>query len=271
MKKSILYLILCILSFSCGAKDNFKGEEPVPAAKSSFNTDCIPDLNGEIESHEFPVQPGTASSYELSSGGIDINAAAKFWDLRTKGKKTTRISVLLKDKNTFKSLKGIEIPGSFVLLESHRPKLAQLFHKDAKNLFYHGISSKNQEDKIKFTRLFYEQPMPSLSFPIRLGDEQSFVRNIQAGSFEGLPFSAEDKIKIKVIGIGKLKLENLSFNQVLLIHSHFVRSLANGMKLQWFQYSFYAECYGEVARLVSFQDESNPAFTNAQEIRTLTF
>jgi len=68
---------------------------------------------------------------------------------------------------------------------------------------------------------------------------------------------------------GTLDLPYLSLHNTLRLRVELTQSLPGGQTIHRFQLLYVHECYGELGRIVSLDNELDPNFTTASEFRRL--
>ena len=73
-----------------------------------------------------------------------------------------------------------------------------------------------------------------------------------------------------VAGTGELRLPALTFASAFEVRTKVTASPSSGSAVVRRQAGFYAECFGEVARATSGDNEESASFTTASEVRRFT-
>jgi hypothetical protein len=120
------------------------------------------------------------------------------------------------------------------------------------------------------TLLVYDQPIASLRFPVREGDQYVTGAKIVNGTLNGQPFAESDTYQISVDAHGTAVLPYVSFQNTLRVHVQLTQALPGGVAITRIQHLFFHECFGEVGRIVSNANETDPSFTTAAEFRRLS-
>jgi hypothetical protein len=92
---------------------------------------------------------------------------------------------------------------------------------------------------------------------------------VKNGTVRGLAYAGKDTYETQVDGLGELRLPDLTFQQALRVRTRVILQPAVGATVITRQTSFLFECFGEVARATSVQNEENEKFTTAAEVRRL--
>jgi hypothetical protein len=87
----------------------------------------------------------------------------------------------------------------------------------------------------------------------------------------GLPYAGRDTYQIRIDGSGALELPDVAFTQALRVRTTLSIEPAVGVPVIRRQVGFVFECFGEVARAVSQDNEMADDFTTTTELRRLGF
>jgi hypothetical protein len=85
-------------------------------------------------------------------------------------------------------------------------------------------------------------------------------------TIDGLPFNGSDQLDVDVSSVDRLDVPYVQFSPVLRVRETAVRRTGNASVTKRTTI-FLFECFGEVARAESKQDETNPDFTTAEYLR----
>lgn len=237
---------------------------PQPAVRDELPA-CVPDRDGAIEAHELPLALGvTAPYYEGKNRTFDSLGSGGVWDLSIEDPGDAVVArgpVALKDQ-----WYASEFPlGDFVVPDA--AGLDGIYHQDDQALWLDGIASRDQAPSMQ-TLVHYTLPVPVLRFPIVDGDAYETLAEIADGKTSGLPFVGTDRVRVEVVGEGRLDLPYVRFSPTLRVRTHVERVPSSGSpRVSRRSTSFLFECFGEVARAESVLDETDPDFTNAALLR----
>lgn len=134
---------------------------------------------------------------------------------------------------------------------------------DALQLMGYASEAANQ------TLLVYDQPIDTIRFPLQLGDGWVETGHIVNGVYNGLPVAETDTYQIDVDAKGVVVLPYLQVSNVLRIRVMLDQALPGGSTTQTIQLLYFRECVGELGRMVSQPNETNPNFTMASTFRRL--
>lgn len=132
-----------------------------------------------------------------------------------------------------------------------------------------GLASREENPAEGKTLVVYDPPIVVLQLPVEEG--QSFVSSGQIvdGMIRGLPYAGRDTYEVSVDALGSIDLPQLTFEQVHRVRTKVTVEPTVGATVVRRQTSFFAECFGEVARVTSADGETNEDFTSAAELRRL--
>jgi hypothetical protein len=95
------------------------------------------------------------------------------------------------------------------------------------------------------------------------------VGTVKNATLRGLPYAGTDTYVITVDGAGTLLLQDYTFTQAMRVRTDLTAAPAAGETVTTKQVSFLFECFGEVARATSQNNETQENFTTAAEVRRL--
>lgn len=137
-------------------------------------------------------------------------------------------------------------------------------------MFLEGVASEKETPEKDKVLLTYATPVPLLRFPLRLGKEW-IVSSKAEGTVGGLPATSTDNYQIKITDRGAVKLPDIQFENALRIEIFVRQTFIGGSKRQLIQVLFFHECFGEVVRVESTENETDTTFTRASLVRYITF
>lgn len=272
---------LCLGLLASACDDNLSVP---PKRKTATDGDvqplaCVPNLDGKIESKELAAAIGVGVHYVVSPP-----SATRTVDLAGKKQKDGRYAwsmsadyaddeslvitpVLAKDQWYGTAFP----PDAFVTPFDAGGTIDSIGQLTASGLTLLGLASHVEQPAEGKTLLLYQTPIELLRFPIAPG--QSFVSSGQIvnGLFRGLQYAGKDTYEVSVDAIGSIDLPSFSFDEVHRVRTKVTVEPAVGSATTQLQVSFFAECFGEVARATSAASETNPDFTEAAQLRRLGF
>jgi hypothetical protein len=267
------YLTLVLLAIGgCGdnvtppSRQTFVGADATPLS-------CAPNLDGKLESNELQAVVGTPVDYLINPAGRErtVDVAGRLEG----GSRVFGFDVDFADDQKLSvaasSVAGkwysASFPtGEFVTGVDAAGTIEGVYRHEDSGLFLLGLVSKTETDK---TLLVYDQPIAIVRFPLTVGTKWVAVGTVTNGTVRGLPYAGKDTYEIEDDSVGKLVLHDFTFQQVHRLRTRVTVSPSAGAVTTRRQVSFFAECFGEVVRVVSKNEEPNADFTVATELRRL--
>lgn len=260
--------VLALLA--CGAN-----ETPQPAVDGGFDAlECLPNLDGVLTADELPAAAGLTADYYVSTDQtVDLDGAVdargvRVWSMAEVGgapRDTLDVSAA-RDRwyaDSFPTDALVAPLGTDGAAET-------IFTIDGDGMWAWGIASAAPNPPGGKTLLVYEQPVALLRLPLQDGDAWTSIGVISGGELDGLPYNGTDTYEVAVDGAGRLELPHLTFTQAHRVLTRVeVAPAVGGVTVTRRQVSFWFECFGEVARATSRNDESDPLFDRAAELRRL--
>lgn len=270
-----LLLLLPLSLLACGdnqtppTRDPFVGADAAPLS-------CVPNLDNQIDSTELKPAIDVVASYLINPVGKDRTV-----DLVGKvdaGKRVFRFDVDYADDQKLE-LKATAVSGKwyaasfpsgeFVTAVDSAGTLDGVYKHDTSGMYLLGIASREQEPKEGKTLLVYDQPVVVFRFPLVAGSNWVSTGTVTNGTIRGLPYAGKDIYEVADDATGKLVLHDFTFEQVHRVRTKVTVTPSAGIATMRRQVSFIAECFGEVVRVVSKDNEANADFTIAAELRRL--
>jgi len=253
---------LLLLATACGVNQTPQ-PEPLPELPS-----CVPDRDGVITVDELPIAFGATVTYYASPPGVTrpvaLGSANRVWDLSTENADDVVLElgpVALKDQwyaSTFPA-------GQFVV--DGGGGLDGIYHQDDQALWLDGTASREPAPTTR-TLIRYAAPIAVLRFPIADGDAFTTIAQIPDGLVSGLPFIGTDEVAVEVTGDGRVDVPYVRFSPATRVRTLVTRKPSTGTPVVTRRnVIFLFECFGEVARAESRQDEPSPEFTTAAYLR----
>jgi len=236
---------------------------------------CVPNLDGQIDSSEVKAVLGVAVKYLVSPAGktrtVDVvgsvdSSGHRVWnmgvDLADDQKLTIAASAL--GGQWFAS----SFPtGQFVAPMDAAQTLDGVYVQDDTALYLLGIASHQPSPPEGKTLVVYTTPIAFLRFPLKPGTTWVSKSTVMNATVRGLPYVGNDTYEITDDATGELVLPDLSFTQAHRVRTKLTQAPPAGATLVTEQVSFFFECFGEVARAKSADNEMNADFTTAAEVR----
>ncbi len=256
-------LALLLVAAACGVNQTPQ-PEPIPELPS-----CVPNRDGEITADELPIAFGATVTYYASPANVtrtvSLGASNRVWDLQTEYADDLVIELgptPLKDQWYAASFPG----GQFVV--DGGSGLDGVYHQDETALWLDGTASRDPAPVTR-TLIRYTQPIAVLRFPIAGGDEFTTLAQIPDGLVSGLPFIGTDEVAVQVLGEdNRVDVPYVRFSPALQVRTLVTRKPSTGTPVVTKRNAiFLFECFGEVARAESRQDEPSAEFTQAAYLR----
>ncbi len=240
---------------------------------------CVPNLDGKIEASELAAAIGVPVHYTVNPSGImrtvDLEGTTNkdgthAWKLAADFADDQSLVVtpmLAKDQWYASSFPA----DAFVTAFDVAGQTDSIGELNDNGLMLLGLASHKENPSIGKTLLIYSTPITVLKFPIAPGESFVSTGQIVNGTADGLPYAGQDTYEVSVDAIGSVDLPSFVFSQVHRVRTKVTVEPAVGAAVTQLQVSFFAECFGEVARATSAQGETNPDFTSATELRRLGF
>ncbi|TNE47200.1 MAG: hypothetical protein EP343_20410 [Deltaproteobacteria bacterium] len=284
-------LFVALTLAACGNGNNGgEGSGPEPAQQDSGPDDntsqidaaptCKGNNDGVIESSEVTFALGVSVNVLRNKPGTVVavdhvgklnDKQVRVWDFRELQADTfDKVRTVDPTGKWFLSTfpeANLLVPISFTGIEG---TTYQVLRYSGDLLLLEGVASDKETPEAQKVLLPYDNPIPLLRFPLRDGKNWIVKANTK-GNVGTLPVSSADTYDIKVEGRGSLILPNIQFDNTLRIFTTVRQRLIGGQTRQLYQVLFFHECFGEVARVESKDNESNAEFNRAPLVRFISF
>lgn len=268
-----------LLLFALGCGENLTHlDEPPPYQPGALPPlACVPDLDGKIEAAELQAAIGVQVSYRVSPPGsereVDVvgevdGAGRRVWDLGA-AERDDQLARLAASELRGRWYAASFPAGEFVAPVDAGGAIEGVYRHDDEALWLLGVASSQMDPPEGRTLLVYAAPVPLYRFPLEPGARWTASGEVTGGTLRGLPFAGRDRYDVAVDATGQLLLPDLSFGQAHRVRTQVTIEPAVGAPVSRRQVSFLFECFGEVARVTSRQDEPAEDFTTATEVRRL--
>jgi hypothetical protein len=250
--------------------------EPYEANNGAQPLECVPNLDGKIEAGELREALGVPVSFLISPNGETrrVNVAGeevdggRVWDW-SEDRADDQVLKLEAQSAEGRWYEG-EVPaGAFVVPFDGGGQIETIYVRDEEALWIVGLASAEEEPDEGQTLLIYDEPVAFQRFPIEPGEDRIEVGEVRGGVLYGLPYAGRDVYELHVDAAGVLELPDLRFTQAMRLRQKVTVEPAVGQGTSRRQVSFLFECFGEVARAVSGDNEPEEDFTEAVEVRRL--
>jgi hypothetical protein len=231
---------------------------------------CLPNLDGQLYASERRPGLGAQLRRLVNAAGttraVDLAGAGGTWDWSA-DYADDRLAVL-----EAKPLAGQWFASSFPEATFVAPvdvagELWGVYRHTDAALELFGMASAVDAPLGSRTLLVYQQPVQLYRFPLKPGASWTATGKVLNGTYHGLPYAGTDTYEFSVDAAGDLLLRDLTFSQVLRVRTRVQVTPAVGIPTSRRQVGFLAECYGEVARASSRDNETDTDFTTAAELR----
>lgn len=270
-----LLLSLPLLLAACGdnqtppSRGKYVGGDATPLA-------CAPNLDGRVDASELAPAVDVNVGYLINPLGkerpVDVVGTVDG------GKRTFRFDLDYADDQKL-DVKASAVAGKwyaesfptagFVAPLDAAGTLDGIYRHDDAGVHLLGIASKVESPPEGKTLLVYAAPVTVFRFPLVAGSKWVSTGTVTNGTIRGLPYAGKDVYEVEDDATGTLVLHDFTFDQVHRVRTKVTVSPSVGPVTMRRQVSFIAECFGEVVRVVSKNDEPSADFTVATELRRL--
>lgn len=269
-------LFFTILCAACGENLTPPPERDPYAPPEQEPLACLPDLDGRIEAAELGAALGIPVHYLVSPAGeereVDLvgkdDAGDRVWDWSV-DLEDDQLAELRAEPLDGRWYAGSFASGSFVTPLDLAGSVEAVYAEDEEALWLLGVASAEEDPPEGRTLLVYDEPVATFQFPLAPGSEWVAVGQIRNGTLRGLPYSGRDVYEVADDASGTMALPDLTFTQAHRVRTHVTVAPTVGQSVSRRQVSFLFECFGEVARATSRDDEPEEDFTTATEVRRL--
>jgi hypothetical protein len=271
-----LAIALVCCTAACGDNKTFLPPDRDAPGSDTGTLSCIPNLDGTIDASELQAAFGAGASYLISPQGTDrtvdlvgaVVDGQRRWDLSLDYADDTR-AVLSATPITGKWYASSFPTADFTAPFDAAHTLDGVYRHDDAALWLLGLASVEENPAEGKTLFVYDTPIPIVRFPLSAGANWVASGTITNGTIKGLPYAGKDVYEIEDEETGTLVLHDLTFQQAHKLRTHVTVSPSVGTPTSQRQVSFFAECFGEVARATSKPGEADPDFSDAMELRRL--
>jgi hypothetical protein len=271
----VAMLLVAMLTGAAGCPDNGVVGPDAAADAAPPLPDAMPvcqgNNDGVITAGEMPMVSGITVDYLVNAPGTGVavqpagtvdGGGNRVWDFSDTSGEVFAVSLEPIWGRWFESdfadahYVARLAPGSAVL---------GVYRATAEAIWLLGFASPQADQ----TLAVYDDPVPLIRFPISQGQSWAVVAHITDAVYDGQPFASTDTYNISVDQRGTLELPYLSLHNTLRLRVELTQSLPGGQTIHRIQLLYLHECYGELGRIVSLDNELDPNFTQATEFRRL--
>lgn len=249
----------------------YQGPQPQPLT-------CVPNLDGKIDANEIQAAVGVPESMLVSpagssrtvnlTGSVDADGK-RVWDFSADDG-SDQLAVLQASALDGKWYAASFPGGQFAAPIDAADTVEGIYQHTDQALLLMGLASAQEHPSEGQTLLVYDTPVAIYRFPIQPGAQWVSSGAVHNGKFRDLPYAGRDTYAVSVDSAGTVILPDLTFTQAMRVKTTVTVEPAVGASVITQQSSWLFECFGEVARATSQNDETNPDFTNAAEVRRLS-
>lgn len=242
--------------------------------------ECVPNLDGRIEASEVRTAFGVPVRYLVNPtttrrtvdlAGVTDSAGRRVWQWAT-DYADDQVATVSASTLEGKWYRRFFPTGQFVAPLDLGGTIDGVYENDGSTLFLLGYASVVEAPLSSKTLVVYTAPIATFRFPLEPGKQWNSTSTTTTDSVvRGLPFAGRDTYQIRVDAAGTLELPDVTFTQALRVRTTLTVEAAVGTSVTRRQTGFVFECFGEVARAVSVDNELSDDFTQTTELRRLGF
>lgn len=241
--------------------------------------ECVPNLDGKIDASELKTAFGVPVRYLVNpvgsprpvdlAGGTD-NAGKRVWDLAT-DYADDQVATVQASTLDGKWYRASFPSAQFVAPLDLSGAIEGVYTNDGTTLSLLGYASKDEQAPAGKTLVVYSTPIAALRFPLEPGKQWVSASEVRNATVRGLPYAGRDAYQLRVDAAGTVELPDVSFTQAMRLRTTLSIEPAAGASVIRRQTGFFFECFGEIARAVSADNEMMDDFTQTTELRRLGF
>jgi hypothetical protein len=228
---------------------------------------CIPNRDGVIDASELPIAFGaTLTYYAGTNRTVNLAGQGGVFDLSDERPDDTIVA--LGPVALATQWYTDQFPAGQFTVDAGSG-LDAIYHQDDRALWLDGTASQQMMPSAGKTLVRYASPIEVLRFPLVDGESYSTtVAMDSATTIDGLPFVGSDRVDVDVTAGARLDVPYVEFSPILRVRTHVTRTPSTGTPVIGKRTTiFLFECFGEVARAESKQDEPAADFTSAAYLR----
>ncbi|HEX4452375.1 MAG TPA: hypothetical protein VH143_15970 [Kofleriaceae bacterium] len=253
---------LAIIAFAAACEPN---ATPQPLPDASY-APCVPTRSGTIDEAHLPIALGaTLPFYAGTNRTVDLVPTNGVYDLSMQAQSDTVVAI--GPVGLGSQWYANDFPmGQFVV--DAGSGLDGIYHQDATALWLDGTASQQENPPTGKTLVQYAAPLATLRFPLQDGETYSSVEQLVSTTIDGLPLQGSDEIDVDVTLGEQLAVPYVDFSPILRVRTNAIRTPSTGTPVVNKRTTlFMFECFGEVARAESNDNEPNADFTSAAYLR----
>jgi len=256
MKLLSLTLVLCC-STACSENRTPYGPD---AGLQPEVLSCVPNLDGVLSRDEMPTLLSTEVDYLISRGtAVDLSDDEIDLSAEYDGEAKQAVTAEPIAGQWFAS----DFPADGIVVQLSRIGDTFAILRSTENaISLLGIASELEDH----TLLKYQSPIDLYRFPMREGDSWQ-QESAVLGTLASVPYNGSDQYRVAVGSRVSVSLPHLRFTSARRVQTSITSdSGAAGVVVTRQQVSLLSECFGEVTRVVSQDNESATNFTTAAEL-----
>jgi|HubBroStandDraft_6_1064221.scaffolds.fasta_scaffold77651_3 hypothetical protein len=239
---------------------------PQPALDADLGT-CVPTRSGMIDEAHLPIALGaTLTFYAGSNRTVDlVPSSTGVYDMSMQSPNDTVVAI--GPVGLGSQWYAPSYPnGQFVV--DAGSGLDGIYHQDETALWLDGTASQNEMSAAGKTLVTYAAPIALLRFPLQDGETYTTTQALENTVVDGLPLQGSDEVDVDVTLGAELDVPYVQFSPILRVRTNVIRTPSTGTPVINKRTTlFMFECFGEVARAESNDDEPNADFTTAAYLR----
>jgi hypothetical protein len=248
-----------------------------PVTQDGGTLACTPNLDGRIDAAELRAAYDIPVSYLVSppteARKVDLEGQSDgkgghIWDF-SQDFASDKLATLTASKVEGKWYAASFPAGQFAAPLDAAGTLDGVYVADNSAISLLGVASVSEKPKEGKTLLVYDAPVAIYRFPLEPGKSWVSTGQVVNGTIRGLPYAGKDTYEVKDDALGTLDLHDFTFQSVHRVRTKVTVAPAVGAATTELQVGFVFECFGEVVRATSKQNETNQDFTAAAEVRRL--
>ena len=276
MSRPFAALVVLALA-ACGGENRTFPDRASYKAAEVAPLPCRPNLDGRIDAAEMQAALGVSVAYLVSPAGaqrpIDVvgnpdSAGHRVWDWSV-DLADDQVAHLAASPVAGKWYAASFPSGKFVTALDAAGTTEAVYSHDDTALWLHGMASAQETPSTDKTLIVYTAPVAVFRFPLQVGKSWVSAGEVKAATFRGLPYAGRDTYQVSIDAAGVLELPDVMFSQALRARTKLTQEPVVGANVTRRQVSFLFECFGEVARATSLDNETKDDFTTASEVRRL--
>lgn len=221
---------------------------------------CIPNLDGVFEQSEMPTQLRNEVPY-LVAQNTNVDLAGTEIDLRNEIAGETKLNIVALPLESQWFADEFSA-GSIVVPLSGAGDTFGILRLSEDALRLEGIVSRQEAH----TLLHYQNPIDLYRFPLTVGSAWTSTSAV-SGTLASVAYNGIDTYEVSVPSTSRVLLPHLRFQSAYRVHTKVTSdSGAAGVIVTRQQISLLSECFGEITRALSQDNESDINFTAASEL-----